>query len=404
MQGLKDRFAFTETWQRNLLVLWFGTFMTGIGSSLIAPFISLYVDSLADLSKSELSLWSGSIFASNFLMMAIVSPLWGRLADKYGRKPMLLRAAAGMAITIFLMGFVTAPWQLLALRLLMGLFSGFTSNSIALMAISTPKEKSGVVMSTLSTGNVAGTLIGPLVGGLVVTFAGYRATFWITGVVMAFVFLLAWRFVREHFTKTDAKVKVGGLKDVLTRVQHPAMIWSMLLTTLVVLMTNQSIAPVLTLFIREITPNTLNVNVMSGIIASAPGIVTLIMAPLLGRLGDRIGQQRILGVGLLVSLVIFILTIFVKDVWLLLVLRLLIGVSDAAIIPSVQAILAKNAPADVTGRIFSYNQSAQSIGAVAGPVIGSAVAAVFDYRFVFLAAAIFVVINLFNYRQTTKKV
>ena len=404
MQGLKNRFAFNETWQRNLLVLWFGTFMTGIGSSLIAPFISLYVDSLADLSKSELSLWSGAIFASNFLMMAIVSPLWGRLADKYGRKPMLLRAAAGMAITIFLMGFVTAPWQLLALRLLMGLFSGFTSNSIALMAISTPKEKSGIVMSTLSTGNVAGTLIGPLVGGLVVTFAGYRATFWITGVVMALVFLLAWGFVKEHFTKADAKVKIGGLKDVMTRVQHPAIIWSMLLTTLVVLMTNQSIAPVLTLFIREITPTTLNVNVMSGIIASAPGIVTLVMAPVLGRLGDRIGQQRILGVGLLVSLVIFVLTIFVKDVWVLLVLRLLIGVSDAAIIPSVQAILAKNAPADVTGRIFSYNQSAQSIGAVAGPLIGSAVAAVFDYRFVFLAAAIFVVINLVNYRQTTKKV
>ena len=117
-----------ESWQRNLIVLWFGTFMTGIGSSLIATFISLYISTLGHYSKTELNIWSGLVFSSTFIVLAIVSPLWGRLADQKGRKLMLLRASLGMAISISLMAFVTAAWQLLILRMLLGAFSGFVSN------------------------------------------------------------------------------------------------------------------------------------------------------------------------------------------------------------------------------------------------------------------------------------
>lgn len=136
--------------------------MAGVGASIVSPFLSLFIDSLGNFTHKELSFQSGIIFASTYLMTAIVSPFWGKLADQKGRKPMLIRASLGMAITIFLMAFVTSTWQLLVLRMLLGAFSGFTSNSIALMAIITPKEKSGQVLGTLSTGTVAGTLLGPI--------------------------------------------------------------------------------------------------------------------------------------------------------------------------------------------------------------------------------------------------
>ena len=177
-----------ESWQRNLIVLWFGTFMTGIGSSLIAPFISLYISTLGHYSKTELNIWSGLVFSSTFIVLAIVSPLWGRLADQKGRKLMLLRASLGMAISISLMAFVTAAWQLLILRMLLGAFSGFVSNSMALMASSAPKEKSGAVLSLLTTGSVAGTLIGPIIGGVLVNITGYRRVFSVTGIIMFLVF------------------------------------------------------------------------------------------------------------------------------------------------------------------------------------------------------------------------
>ncbi|RZI49523.1 multidrug efflux MFS transporter [Lactococcus kimchii] len=391
-----------ETWQRNLVVLWFGTFMAGVGLSLIAPFISLYVGTLGHYTKTELNIWSGLIFSSTFVVLAIVSPLWGKLADQKGRKLMLLRASLGMAISISLMAFVTAAWQLLLLRMLLGAFSGFISNSMALMASSAPKEKSGSVLSLLTTGSVAGTLIGPIIGGILVNFTGYRHVFSVTGIIMFLVFLLALFLVKETFKPVEKKDMLSS-KEVWKVISHPAIIWGMFFTTLITQMTNQSINPVLSLYVQELMNGKGNITFMAGLVAAAPGIVTLLIAPFLGRLGDRVGQRKILGFGLFFSLVVFLITATTTNVWFLIGMRLLIGVSDAAILPSVQAILAKESPQAVTGRIFSYNQSAQSIGAFSGPLLGSTIAGFIDYRYVFVGSAILVVFNLINYFTHTKK-
>lgn len=393
---LKNYFATGELWQRNLLFLWFGSFMTGIGSSLISPFLSLYVDTLGDFTKKELSFQSGLIFASTFITMAIVSPLWGKLADQKGRKPMLLRASLGMAIMIFSMGFVTKAWQLLILRLLLGAFSGYTSNSVALMAIITPKEHSGRVLGTLSTGTVAGTLLGPLFGGVVVAHAGYRMTFWITGIIMLFVFLLTVFFVKEHFTPKP-KNKVLSAKALTQVIDHPKVIIAMLLTTTILQLTDKSISPILSLYVRQLVHNPQLVTIYSGIVASAPGIVMLFFAPLFGRLGDKIGQYKILLFGLVLSFTIYLTLGFSHTIWQVILLRLFIGVSDSALAPSVQIILSQNSPQEATGRIFSYNQTMQSIGAIGGPLIGSTVSAYFDYRYVFFVSALFIVLNILNY-------
>lgn len=390
-----------NAWKKNLVVLWFGTFMTGIGSSLISPFISLYISTLGSYTKTELNIWSGLIFSSTFVVLAIVSPLWGKLADEKGRKLMLLRASLGMAISISLMAFVTAAWQLLLLRMLLGAFSGFISNSMALMASSAPKEKSGAVLSLLTTGSVAGTLIGPIFGGILVGFTGYRHVFTVTGIIYFLVFIMTIFFVQETFTPVSKKHMLTS-KQVWKIISHPAVIWGMFLTTLITNMTNQSINPVLSLYVQELMNGHGNITLMAGIVAAAPGIVTLIIAPFLGRLGDKIGQKKILGFGLIFSMLIFLITATTTNVWFLIGMRLLVGISDAAILPSVQAILAKESPQEVTGRIFSYNQSAQSIGAFAGPLLGSAIAGFIDYRYVFIGSAILVIFNLINYFTHTK--
>lgn len=391
-----------ESWQRNLVVLWFGTFMTGIGASLIAPFISLYISTIGNYSKTELNIWSGLVFSSTFIVLAIVSPLWGRLADQKGRKLMLLRASLGMAVVISLMAFVTAAWQLLILRMLLGAFSGFISNSMALMASSAPKEKSGSVLSLLTTGSVAGTLIGPIVGGILVNFTGYRRVFSVTGIIMFLVFFLALFFVKETFKPIEKKDMLSA-SEVWKVIAHPSVIWGMFFATLITQMTNQSINPVLSLYVQELMHGQGNITFMAGIVAAAPGIVTLIAAPFLGRLGDQVGQRKILGFGLIFSFIVFSVTATTTNIWFLIVMRLLVGISDAAILPSVQAILAKESPQAVTGRIFSYNQSAQSIGAFAGPLLGSAIAGFIDYRYVFVGSAILVVFNLINYFSHTKE-
>jgi DHA1 family multidrug resistance protein-like MFS transporter len=396
VRTLRQKLTHFELWQRDLVILWFGSFMTGIGGSLIAPFLSLYIDTLDTFTKQQLNFQSGLIFASTYLMTAIVSPLWGKLADQYGRRPMLIRASAGMAITIFLMGFVTNTWQLLLLRLLLGAFSGFTSNSIALMAIITPKEKSGQVLGTLSTSTVAGMLLGPLAGGIIVAHTGYRVVFWLTGVIMLLVFLLTICLVQEHFTRhTDQPAPT--FKAVRQSLPQPRIILGMVLTTMIIQITDKSISPILSLYVRELVQQPGQVTIFSGIVASAPGLVMLFFAPLFGRIGDRIGQYKILLFGLIASLLFYLLLGLTHNIWQVITLRLLIGISDAALAPSVQIILSKNTPVAVTGRIFSYNQTMQSVGAIIGPLIGATVAASSGYRYIFFSAAIFIILNLLNY-------
>lgn len=393
--SLKDKFSKLEAWQKNLVVLWIGTFMTGVGFSLIAPFLSLYIDTLGHYSKSELNIWSGTIYASTFLMTAIVSPFWGRLADQKGRKLMLLRASLGMGIAIFLMGFATTAWHLLALRLLLGAFSGFISNSITLMATSTPREKSGQVLSLLTTGSVSGTLLGPIIGGIIVSHTSYRVVFFITGIIMILVFVLTKIMVVENFTPVPSE-KMMSFSEVRRTIKSPFFIVGLLLTTIIVQITNQSISPILSLYVRELMHNTGNITFMSGLVASAPGITNLLMAPYFGRLGDKIGQKKVLLTGLVASFVFFVLMGFTQNIYQVIMLRLCIGISDAAIFPSVLALLSINIPGEIKGRVFSYNQSAQSLGAVTGPLIGSAVAVSLDYRYVFLVSSVFIVVNIIN--------
>lgn len=379
-------------WRRNLFVLWFGTFMAGLAFSEIMPFLSLYVDTLGNFTKDQLNLYSGITFSATYLVTAVASPLWGRLADQKGRKLMLLRASLGMALVMGLMGAVTSVWQLMALRFIQGIFSGYISNANALMATQAPKSKSGQALGTLSTGYVAGSLFGPLVGGILAEIFSYRVTFFITGILLLSVFFVSYFFVTESFTPVK-KENMLSSKQVLGVINHPKLILGMFITTLIIQASNMSISPILSLYVREIMPKGSAITLFSGIVAAIPGVATLFAAPQLGRLGDRIGTELILSIGFVFAILVYLPMAFVTNVWQLMFLRFLIGISNATMLPAVQTILSKNTPPAVTGRVFSWNQSFQAIGSVLGPMIGSLVSTVFDYSGVFISTSILVLLN-----------
>lgn len=404
MSKIKNKlFQPRATWQKNLIVLWFGTFMAGIGFSLVMPFMSLYIDSLGNYTNQQLNFWSGITFSSTFLITAIVSPLWGRLADQKGRKLMLLRASLGMAIVISLMGTVGNMYQLIGLRLLQGVFSGYISNATALIATGTPREKSGQVLGTLATGAVTGNLLGPLVGGVTASIFGYRLTFFITGGILFLVFLLSLVFVHEEFTPVDKK-DMAPAKQIFQNLKYPHVVIGMFVTTLMIQASNNSIRPIISLYIRQLMHGHGNVTLVSGIIASIPGVATLIAAPRFGRLGDRIGSEKILGIGLIFAMLVFLPMSIVTNVWQLAFLRFLVGISDACLLPAVQALITKYSPHDAAGRIFSYNQSFQAAGNVVGPMIGSSVSSIFGYRGVFISTSALVLTNYLLVHRNTKEI
>ncbi len=191
-------------WKRNLTVTWLGCFLTGAAFSLVMPFLPLYVEQLGVTGHSALNMWSGLVFSITFLFSAVASPFWGGLADRKGRKIMLLRSALGMAIVMMLMGLAQNIWQFLILRALLGLL-GFIPNANALIATQIPRQKSGWALGTLSTGAVSGALLGPLAGGFLADHWGLRTVFFLTASVLLVCFILTLFFIREQFVPVAKK-------------------------------------------------------------------------------------------------------------------------------------------------------------------------------------------------------
>ena len=392
-----------ESWKVNLISVWFGCFFTGLAISQILPFLPLYVAQLGVSSHEALSLWSGLTFSVTFLVSAIVSPMWGSLADRKGRKLMLLRASLGMAIAILLQAFATNVWQLFFLRAVMGLTSGYIPNAMALVASQVPRERSGWALSTLSTAQISGVIVGPLMGGFLADYLGLRTVFIFTAVLLMVSFTVTLFLIKEGARPTTSKAERLSGKAVFATLPHPWLVVSLFVTTLVIQLSNGSISPILALFIQSLAPDSTNIAFLSGFIAAVPGVSALLAAPRLGKLGDRIGTGRILLATLIVAVVLFFAMSFVTSPAQLAVLRFLLGFADGAMLPAVQTLLLKYSSDRVTGRIFGYNQSFMYLGNVAGPMMGAAVSALAGYRWVFIATAAVVLINVWQLWRAFKK-
>ncbi|TKU88802.1 multidrug efflux MFS transporter [Citrobacter sp. wls620] len=385
-----------ESWRVNLISVWFGCFFTGLAISQILPFLPLYISQLGVSSHEALSMWSGLTFSVTFLISAIVSPMWGSLADRKGRKLMLLRASLGMAIAILLQAFATNVWQLFLLRGIMGLTSGYIPNAMALVASQVPRERSGWALSTLSTAQISGVIGGPLMGGFIADHVGLRAVFCITAALLVVSFLVTLFFIKEGVRPTIKKSERLSGKAVFASLPYPALVISLFFTTMVIQLCNGSIGPILALFIKSMVPDSSNIAFLSGLIASVPGISALISAPRLGKLGDRIGTERILMATLIFAVVLFFAMSWVTTPLQLGILRFLLGFADGAMLPAVQTLLVKYSSDQITGRIFGYNQSFMYLGNVAGPLMGATVSAMAGFRWVFIATASIVLINIWQ--------
>ena len=383
-----------SNWKRNLASVWLGCFFTGLAMSQIMPFLPLYVEQLGVHEHSALSLWSGVAFSSTFLVASIVAPLWGSLADRMGRRPMLLRASLGMAIAIAMQGLATNVYELVALRAFMGLTSGFIPNGMALVASQAPRERSGWALGTLSTAQVTGVIAGPLLGGFLADHVGLRWVFMLTSCMMFISFLVTLFLIHEgKVVQVERKDHMSN-REVVRSWQYPMLMLALFITTMMIQIANGSIGPVLVLFIRYLSGGSQdNVAFISGIVASLPGVAALVAAPRLGRLGDKIGMARILVPALVAASVLFIAMSLVQTPWQLAGLRFLLGFADGALLPAVQTQLVAFSSQRVTGRVLGYNQSFLYLGNMIGPMMGSTVAALCGFRWVFVATSLMVAVN-----------
>lgn len=389
-------------WKKNLWVAWIGCFFTGVSFSLVMPFIPLYLEQLG-APKDKIEFYAGLSISVTALAAALISPVWGSLADRKGRKLMMVRAAIGMTFAMGSLAFVPNVFWLLVMRFLNGILSGYMPNATAMIASQAPLDKRGFALGTLATGGTAGSLIGPSLGGALAEAFGIRAVFIITGVLLLITTILTIFLVKEDFTPAE-KEDVVPTKEVFRRVSNLPILIGLFITTLVLQLGIYSISPILTLYIRQLSGSSGNILFVSGLIVSVAGISAVISSPVLGRLGDRIGSEKVLVAGLIFSLICYVPMSFVQTPFQLGVLRFLLGFSTGALMPSINTIIGRLTPTEGVSRVYSYNVMFQNFGQVLGPMVGSTVAAAYNYSSVFIATACFVLFNIclsiFNFRKT----
>lgn len=387
-------------WRRSFATLWLGSFITGLGYSMTMPFISLYISDLGHYNHQQINLFSGLAFAMTFIAQAIVSPYWGNLADRKGRKLMCMRASGVMALTIFLTGLAPNAIHIIIMRFIQGSFSGYINNATALIAGETPHRRSGWVISQIITAGTAGNLVGPLLGGalssLLTLFMGgawpYRVAFFITGGLMLLVFLTTSVFVNERFTPI-AKAKMPSMRNLLAALPHLRLLILMFITTMIVQASNLSIDPIVSLYVKSMLPAGSSVALIAGIVAAAPGLGTLLAASKMGHTMDTVGPLKVLKWGLFIGFLLFIPMALTHSPGILAVLRFALGVASAGMMPAAQTVLTLQTPPSSFGRIFSYNQSFQSLGAVLGSLMGSALSGFISYAMVFWVTGLILLIN-----------
>ena len=385
------------SWKDNLRIAWLGSFLTGACISLVVPFMPIFVEQLG-VEPSQVTFYSGLAISVSAISAACVSPLWGILADRYGRKPMMIRAGLAMTITMGGLAFVPNVYWLLALRLLNGVFTGFVPNATALIASQVPKDKSGYALGTLSSGVVAGTLTGPFVGGMIAEIFGIRNVFLMVGGFLFLAAILTIFFIKEDFQPVP-KEKALPTKELFTSVKYPYLLFNLFATSFVIQVAAQSVGPILALYIRDLGQKE-NLLFVSGLIVSSMGLSSMMSSGVMGRLGDKVGNHRLLIVAQAYSALIYLLCANASTPLELGIYRFLFGLGTGALVPGINALLSRMTPKAGISRVFAFNQVFFYLGGVIGPLAGSVVAEQFGYHSVFYATAACVALScLFNLIQ-----
>ncbi|AIC94742.1 MFS-type transporter [Shouchella lehensis G1] len=375
--------------KRNLLIMWFANLFVGASMTMVIPFLSLYIESFGQYSGEDVQRWSGFVFGVSFLVAFLVAPIWGRIGDRYGRKKVLIGTGFGIAISVFLMGYVNSVEALFVLRAFMGLATGFIPASMALIAAQSSKRTAGETLGTLQTGTVSGGLLGPLFGGLIADTVGMELTFILTASILTLAsFLVVFGVKEVIYEEKGEKKKRYSAREVIQFIVGSPILLMVMVVALIIQMALFSIQPLLALFVNDLTSSTENMAFLAGVAFSITGLGNLLSTRKWGQLGDRIGHEKVMLLLLILSGLFFIPQGFVDSLWQLIVLRFIFGLAVGGLIPCTTAFIRQACPISMQGEVLGYNQSFRFLGNVLGPVSGGLLAASFGISYVFISAGV----------------
>jgi DHA1 family multidrug resistance protein-like MFS transporter len=391
--------ASSGSWQRNLAVLWIGELIALSGFSVTQPFLPYFVQELGISGVDQVAFWVGLVASAQSMTMAFIAPVWGTLADRYGRKIMVVRAMFGGAVVIGAMGFVQNVQQLVGLRAIQGLLTGTVSAATALVASSTPPERRGYAIGLLQMAIYLGSSVGPLLGGFVADTLGYRAAFFTTSGLLLVAGTLVSILVREQFASPEAEERAEERADERATQRKPRL-WDGVLLVLrtrallslfgVRMMMSIAfgvVGPILPLFLQTIAAPGAKIASLSGTISGLASAAGAGSAIVMGRVSDRIGPRRVLLTCGAVAGALFGLQAWVQTPVQFLVLRVLASVATGGIVAAASSLLAALAPKNRFGAVYGVSTSIMAGANAIAPMLGAALTASWGLTSAFLGAA-----------------
>ena len=378
-----------QTWQRNLYTLWIAELVAIAGFTVVLPFLPYYVQDLGVTELEQVEFWSGLLFASQAIAMAIFSPIWGSMADRYGRKLMVERAMFGGAVLMGATGFVQNVQQLMVLLTLQGCLTGTIAAATTLVASSVPRQRSGQALGLLQMAVYSGASAGPLLGGLVADHFGYRVAFVVTGVLLFLAGMTVAIFVHEEFESPHRGA--GSRKDDfwlgVKAVFRSRELLVVLGIELMMRLGTRIMGPLLPLFVQTLVPGEARIASLVGLITGLGAATSAAGAVLLGRAGDRFGYRTVLLACALGMAIVYMPQFFVTTPVQLLILQAAAGVAMGGGLAAIGALLANLSPEGHQGAVYGLDWSAVSAANGLGPMTGAAVAVGLGLRAPFLFAA-----------------
>ncbi len=392
-----------SNWKRNLYVSWFTQILALTGFGFVFPFLPFFIQELGVTDPAELRLWTGLLSSAPALSMGVMAPIWGLIADRYGKKPMILRAMIGGAAVTAAMSLAPSVEAVFVLRIVQGAFSGTMAASAALVASQTPKARLASSLGLLSSSNFIGMSLGPLVGGVASEAFGYRNSFVIGAVTLAFGSLLVLALIHEerppaepgHGRSDTARTpgattmdRLRGLKGLIT----PSML-TLLVTLLVIRFVKALPVPFLPLHVQALRGTLDGSASATGMLSAARGAVTALSAVTITRLGDRIPKLKLVAWLVAIGAVLSAPLAFAPGLWSFSIVLVVGTYFLGGIEPLIQADLSSRTPANRRGLLFGVQTTVGNVGWFLAPLFGSAVSIRYGIPSVFLSLAIFLVVT-----------
>ncbi|MDE2951866.1 MAG: MFS transporter [Chloroflexota bacterium] len=389
--SLARSLGFPTGWKFTLGIVFAAQFFSAIGFSMVFPFLPLYIESLGSRLALSTEALAGLVIAVQSVTMMIAAPIWGVVADRFGRKKMILRAMVGGGIFMILMGFVQSAEQLILLRALQGMVTGTVSANNALVAASAPRERVGFAMGALQLGLWSGVAVGPLLGGVLADLFGYNIPFVVTAVLLLIGALVISVGVHEDFSPPKEKTAIHPTAFLLG--------WKMILGTsgvrMVLLMrflvglARSIIIPIAPLFVVSlIISETETNNTYAGLMLAGSSATSTFGAVYLGSLGDRVSHKKVLFWCALVAMALYIPQVFVANVWQLLILQGMVGIAAGGLVAAPSALLSRYTDKGSAGAVYGLDNSVWSASKAVAPLLGATIAIWIGMRGAFAASAL----------------